>query len=70
MLGGYRVLSSNGGGVHVSPTSLGAMSIGGRWASIEMGSMDKFNGIHGMSGIPVEIFESILDFLHVLDDRD
>jgi len=39
-LGHYRVLSPNAG-VHVSPIQLGAMSIGDKWASSGMGSMDK-----------------------------
>lgn len=36
----YRVLSS-AAGVHVSPIQLGAMSIGDKWESLGMGSMDK-----------------------------
>ncbi|KAF8814301.1 Aldo/keto reductase [Phlegmacium glaucopus] len=39
-LGHYRLLSPNAG-VHVSPIQLGAMSIGDKWASIGLGSMDK-----------------------------
>ena len=39
-LGRYRVLSPLAG-VHVSPLQLGAMSIGDKWASAGMGSMDK-----------------------------
>ncbi|EJD04771.1 aryl-alcohol dehydrogenase [NADP+] [Fomitiporia mediterranea MF3/22] len=39
-LGRYRVLSSLAG-VRVSPLQLGAMSIGDKWDSIGMGSMDK-----------------------------
>ncbi|KAK0231787.1 NADP-dependent oxidoreductase domain-containing protein [Armillaria nabsnona] len=39
-LGVYRVLSSRAG-VRVSPLSLGAMSIGDKWAAHGMGSMDK-----------------------------
>ena len=36
----YRLLSPNAG-VHVSPIQLGAMSIGDKWSSVGMGSMDK-----------------------------
>ena len=36
----YRVLSSRAG-VRVSPIILGAMSIGDKWESVGMGSMDK-----------------------------
>ena len=36
----YRVLSPRAG-IHVSPICLGAMSIGGTWASRGMGAMDK-----------------------------
>ena len=39
-LGYYRLLSPNAG-VHVSPIQLGAMSIGDKWSSLGMGSMDK-----------------------------
>jgi aryl-alcohol dehydrogenase-like predicted oxidoreductase len=39
-LGCYRLLSPNAG-VHVSPIQLGAMSIGDKWSSVGMGSMDK-----------------------------
>ena len=39
-LGYYRLLSPNAG-VHVSPIQLGAMSIGDKWTSRGMGSMDK-----------------------------
>ncbi|KDR66294.1 hypothetical protein GALMADRAFT_148039 [Galerina marginata CBS 339.88] len=39
-LGRYRVLSPHAG-VHVSPLQLGAMSIGDKWTSMGMGSMDK-----------------------------
>lgn len=39
-LGRYRVLSAKAG-VRVSPLQLGAMSIGDKWASLGMGSMDK-----------------------------
>ncbi|KAF8814294.1 Aldo/keto reductase [Phlegmacium glaucopus] len=39
-LGRYRVLSPNAG-VHVSPIQLGAMSIGDKWESLGMGSMDR-----------------------------
>jgi len=39
-LGHYRLLSPNAG-VHVSPIILGGMSIGDKWSSIGMGSMDK-----------------------------
>ena len=39
-LGYYRLLSPNAG-VHVSPILLGGMSIGDKWASAGMGSMDK-----------------------------
>ncbi|PBK88017.1 Aldo/keto reductase [Armillaria gallica] len=39
-LGVYRVLSSRAG-VRVSPLSLGAMSIGDKWAAHGMGSMNK-----------------------------
>jgi len=39
-LGHYRLLSPNAG-VHVSPIQLGAMSIGDKWSSLGMGSMDK-----------------------------
>ena len=39
-LGQYRLLSPNAG-VHVSPIQLGGMSIGDKWSSIGMGSMDK-----------------------------
>jgi len=39
-LGKYRVLSRIAG-VHVSPLALGAMSIGDKWESIGMGSMNK-----------------------------
>ena len=39
-LGRYRVLAPNAG-VHVSPIQLGAMSIGDKWSSVGMGSMDK-----------------------------
>ena len=39
-LGRYRLLSPNAG-VHVSPIQLGGMSIGDKWASLGMGSMDK-----------------------------
>ncbi|PPR03656.1 hypothetical protein CVT24_007770 [Panaeolus cyanescens] len=39
-LGRYRVLSPKAG-VRVSPLQLGAMSIGDKWASLGMGSMDK-----------------------------
>lgn len=39
-LGRYRVLSPHAG-IRVSPLQLGAMSIGDKWDSIGMGSMDK-----------------------------
>ena len=39
-LGYYRLLSPHAG-VHVSPIQLGAMSIGDKWSSIGMGSMDR-----------------------------
>ena len=39
-LGRHRVLSPLAG-VHVSPICLGAMSIGDKWESFGMGSMDK-----------------------------
>ena len=39
-LGRYRLLSPNAG-VHVSPIILGGMSIGDKWTSRGMGSMDK-----------------------------
>ncbi len=39
-LGVYRILSSRAG-VRVSPLSLGAMSIGDKWAAHGMGSMNK-----------------------------
>ena len=39
-LGRYRLLSPNAG-VHVSPIQLGGMSIGDKWESLGMGSMDK-----------------------------
>ena len=39
-LGRYRQLSPNAG-VHLSPLQLGAMSIGDKWSSFGMGSMDK-----------------------------
>lgn len=39
-LGHYRLLSPTAG-VHVSPIQLGAMSIGDKWASTGMGSMDR-----------------------------
>jgi aryl-alcohol dehydrogenase-like predicted oxidoreductase len=39
-LGHYRLLSPNAG-VHVSPMQLGGMSIGDKWESMGMGSMDK-----------------------------
>jgi aryl-alcohol dehydrogenase-like predicted oxidoreductase len=39
-LGVYRTLSPLAG-IHVSPLQLGAMSIGDKWDSIGMGSMDK-----------------------------
>ena len=39
-LGRYRLLSPNAA-VHVSPLCLGAMSIGDKWESLGMGSMDK-----------------------------
>ncbi|KAJ7065230.1 NADP-dependent oxidoreductase domain-containing protein [Mycena amicta] len=39
-LGHYRVLSPLAG-VHVSPISLGAMSIGDKWGDMGMGAMDK-----------------------------
>ena len=39
-LGYYRLLSPNAD-VHVSPIQLGAMSIGDKWSSAGMGSMDK-----------------------------
>ena len=39
-LGRYRQLSPLAG-VHVSPITLGAMSIGDKWAKLGMGSMDK-----------------------------
>ncbi|CAA7263314.1 unnamed protein product [Cyclocybe aegerita] len=39
-LGHYRLLSPNAA-VHVSPLQLGAMSIGDKWQTLGMGSMDK-----------------------------
>ena len=39
-LGRFRQLSPLAG-VHVSPITLGAMSIGDKWAKLGMGSMDK-----------------------------
>ena len=39
-LGRYRVLSPLAG-IRVSPLQLGAMSIGDKWESLGMGSMDK-----------------------------
>lgn len=39
-LGRYRQLSPLAG-VHVSPITLGAMSVGDKWAKLGMGSMDK-----------------------------
>ena len=39
-LGYYRALSPLAG-VHVSPLQLGAMSIGDKWESLGMGSMNK-----------------------------
>ena len=39
-LGYYRLLSPNAG-VHVSPIQLGGMSIGDKWESSGMGSMNK-----------------------------
>ena len=39
-LGRHRQLSPSAG-IHVSPISLGAMSIGDKWEPFGMGSMDK-----------------------------